>query len=92
MNAKMVILSSTLVMGLFASGASAGLFGLFGDDEEKIAVKDLPPAVTQTVQRVFPQGEIKRAEKEEKASGSATRSKWNPEKRFTRSKPPLTDR
>ena len=66
MNAKMMILSSTLVWGLLASGASAGLFGLFGDDDVKIAVKDLPPAVVQTVQRVFPQGEMKRAEKEEK--------------------------
>jgi uncharacterized membrane protein YkoI len=65
MNAKMVILSSTLMWGLFASGASAGVFGWFGDDDEKIALKDLPPAVTQAVQRVFPQGEMKRAEKEE---------------------------
>ncbi len=66
MNAKMMIFSSTLVWGLFASVASAGWFGLFGDDEVKIAVKDLPPAVVQAVQRVFPQGEMKRAEKEEK--------------------------
>lgn len=65
MNAKSILLSSTLVWGLFASGASAGVFGWFGDDDQKIAVKDLPPAVTQAIQRVFPQGEMKRAEKEE---------------------------
>jgi len=64
MNAKTVILSSTLVWGLFASGASASVFGWFGDDDEKIAVKDLPAVVTQAVQRVFPQGDMKRAEKE----------------------------
>jgi hypothetical protein len=65
MNAQRILLSSTLIWGLFASGASAGLFGWFGDDDEKIAVNELPPAVVQAVQRVFPQGEIKRAEKEE---------------------------
>ena len=66
MNAKRMILYSTLVWGLFASGANAGIFGWFEDNDEKIAVKDLPPAVVQAVQRVFPQGEMKRAEKEKK--------------------------
>ena len=66
MKMKVKMLMPLLVWGILASGASAGWFGLFGDEDVKVAVKDLPPAVVQAVQRVFPQGEMKRAEKEEK--------------------------
>ncbi|MEI8206257.1 MAG: PepSY domain-containing protein [Kiritimatiellales bacterium] len=66
MKMEIKVLMTVLVWGTLAAGASAEWFGLFGDDDAKIAVKDLPPAVVQAVQRVFPQGEMKRAEKEEK--------------------------
>ena len=64
MKIKVKILVPVLVWGFFTCGAHAGLFGLFNDNDEKIDTKELPPAVIQAVQRVFPQGEMKRAEKE----------------------------
>lgn len=51
------------VCGLLASSASAGIFGI-GENEQKIEIKELPPAVVKTVMRVFPEGKITSAEKE----------------------------
>jgi uncharacterized membrane protein YkoI len=61
MNIKMVM--SLVVWGMLASGASAGWFG-FGENEQDINIKQLPPAVVKTVMRIFPEGDIIEAEKE----------------------------
>lgn len=64
MKIKVKMLIPVLIWGFFTCGVHAGLFGLFNDNDEKINIKELPPAVIQAIQRVFPQGEMKRAEKE----------------------------
>lgn len=61
---KRYMIPTILLCGLLAQGASAGFFGEWGDDEEQIDIRDLPAVIVQTVMRVFPQGEIKKAEKD----------------------------